>query len=147
MRVLFLDFDGVLHPVSALQWFAMGLPTNEVIRRGKLFRWTWVLDELLEPHSDVRIVVHSSWRLLHDDALMPMFLGPLGDCYAGITFGAGRWEGIDMVVQQNGLVDYRILDDHPEEFPAGLSELITCDSELGVYDKAVQHQILAWLQR
>jgi hypothetical protein len=145
MRALFLDFDGVLHPVSALRCFEMRLPVETAIGRGRLFRWSWVLADLLEPHPDVQIIVHSSWRLLHRQSALPKFMGPLGNRFAGSTTGDERWEGITQVVVQNRLSDFRVLDDHPEHFPAGLSELIVCDSELGVYDETVRNHLRAWL--
>jgi hypothetical protein len=145
MRVLFLDFDGVLHPISVLRWFEMRLPLETIIQRAGLFRWTWILNDLLEPYPDVRIIVHSSWRLLHRESVLPNFMGPLGSRFAGSTKGDERWQGIERAVQQNRLSEFRILDDHPEHFPVGLSELIVCDSELGVYDEAVRNQLRAWL--
>ncbi|MDB5763933.1 MAG: hypothetical protein JWQ21_2928 [Herminiimonas sp.] len=145
MRILFLDFDGVLHPISVLRWFEMRLPLETIIQRARLFRWTWILAELLEPYPDVRIIVHSSWRLLKTDAELSTFLGPLSNRFTGSTPHVQRWESIEWVLQQNRLSDFRILDDHPEEFPLQLDELIVCDSELGVYDEAVRNQLMKWL--
>jgi hypothetical protein len=34
---------------------------RDAIKHGRLFRWTWVLEEILD-ETDVSIVVHSSWR-------------------------------------------------------------------------------------
>lgn len=147
MRVLFLDFDGVLHPISAMRWFEMRLPLETTIQRARLFRWTWILAEILDPYPDVQIIVHSSWRLLKTDFDLKGFLGPLENRFAGSTPRAQRWESVEWVVQQNLLSDYRILDDHAEEFPSGLNELIVCDSELGVYDEAVRRQVREWLNR
>jgi hypothetical protein len=146
MRVLFLDFDGVLHPISALRWFEMRLPLESIIQRARLFRWAWTLHEMLEPYLDVRIVVHSTWRLLKTDAELQSFLGPLSSRFVGSTPRAERWESIEWFVQQNELSDYRILDDHPDAFPSELNELIVCDSELGVYDEAVRKKLQAWLE-
>lgn len=145
-KILFIDFDGVLHPVSATRWFDLQLPIEESIERGKLFRWTWLLADILQPYPEVAIVVHSTWRLLKSDTELKCFLGPLGARYAGSTPRAQRYESIEWVLQQNSLSDYRILDDHPEEFPLGIAELIICDSELGVYDRSVRAQLLAWLE-
>src|SRR3546814_15012393 len=79
MRIIYCDFDGVLHPVSALRGFEMRLPREEVIRSGRLFRWTYILDELLLDHPDVRIAVHSSWRQLLPDREVCGYLGPLSE--------------------------------------------------------------------
>lgn len=64
MRILFLDFDGVLHP---------GDPEFD----GEKFCWLPVLERLLIAHVDVRIVVHSSWRYDHTDAELKQLLGRL----------------------------------------------------------------------
>lgn len=147
-RVLFTDYDGVFHPVSDLKWFEMRLPTEECIRRGRLFRWTYILAELLEPHVDVQLVVHSSWRHLHPENKLMDLLGPLQGRFAGvIPREYDRAEGILDYAKTHNLVDYRILDDHPECFPSGLPELIVCDSEEGVFDQGVRAQLLDWLER
>jgi hypothetical protein len=147
VRVLFADYDGVFHPVSDLKWFAMGMPTDLAIERGGLFRWTRELADILELHPDVKIVVHSSWRLLHPESKVKSLLGPLSDRFIGIIPPEhDRHEGICAYVAQHGLTDYRILDDHPECFPDGLQGLIVCDSENGVLDQNVRAQICAWLE-
>lgn len=50
-RLLFLDFDGVSHPLALI---------NQ-LRSDTWFCWPNVLVELLEPWPDVEIVMHSSW--------------------------------------------------------------------------------------
>jgi hypothetical protein len=57
-RVIFLDFDGVLHatvgPASAMRQFV----------------WLPALLGLLEPHEDVRLVVHASARQNSPEAFL-----------------------------------------------------------------------------
>lgn len=48
MRLIFLDFDGVLHPM------------NVQLTKVKRFCWIHVLDGLLADHPDVHLVVHST---------------------------------------------------------------------------------------
>ncbi len=50
MRLIFLDFDGVLHEARG------------DLEEGQYFKWLPILTELITPHPDVRVVVHSSWR-------------------------------------------------------------------------------------
>jgi hypothetical protein len=50
MRVVFLDFDGVLHPDP---------PSNEL----PLFCRAMLLEEWLVQHPDVCVVISSTWRL------------------------------------------------------------------------------------
>ena len=62
MRVIFLDFDGVLHPR---------------ISPDKLFVHVDRLSHVLKDHPDVKIVVSSSWRASHTIKQLCHFLGPL----------------------------------------------------------------------
>jgi hypothetical protein len=146
MRVIFLEFDGVLHPASAAARFTPVAPLKRTTQRAWLFRWAWILDELLAGHSDVGIVVHSNWRFLASDDELQSFLGPLARRFAGSTPRAQRWQSISLVVEQNRLRDYRILDALPTAFPFGLAELIACDPEGGLQAYGVQHQIERWLR-
>lgn len=56
-RLLFLDFDGVLHP-DAVYLTSRGV---ELRAEGELFMWAPVLVEALAPHQDVQIVLSTSW--------------------------------------------------------------------------------------
>ena len=89
-RVIFLDFDGVLHPCPPDRIFEPILPLAELIRIDNMFRWVPLLAEILDGHKDVRIIVHSTWRLLASDEELRSVLGPLADRFAGSTPRAGR---------------------------------------------------------
>jgi len=55
--ILFLDFDGVLHPDEV--YLVHGRP---VLRDdGSLFMWAPLLAEALTPFPDVQIVLSTSW--------------------------------------------------------------------------------------
>lgn len=56
-RLLFLDFDGVLHP-DAVYRTRRGV---ELRAEGKLFMWAPRLVEALAEHPDVSIVLSTSW--------------------------------------------------------------------------------------
>lgn len=144
-RTIFLDFDGVLHPLADTHWFELGLPLAKTIERGRLFRWSWPLAELLEDHSDVQIIVHSCWRNFMRDAELKALLGPLERRYAGATPRVDRWPSIQQVIIEKQLRNYCILDDRASEFPPDLAELILCDPEEGVYDFAVRDKVRNWL--
>jgi hypothetical protein len=146
MRVLFLEFDGVLHPASAVWRVAPVAPLKRTIQDAWLLRWAWVLDELLEGHDDVGIMVHSHWRLLAPDDELQTFLGPIAGRFIGTTPRLPRWQSIATVVDQHRLRHYRILDAVPEAFPPGLAELIACDPEAGLKDFRVHDRINAWLR-
>ncbi|CDM42352.1 MULTISPECIES: HAD domain-containing protein [Pseudomonadaceae] len=56
-RLLFLDFDGVLHP-DAVYLTSRGV---ELRAEGVLFMWAPLLVGALAPHQDVQIVLSTSW--------------------------------------------------------------------------------------
>ncbi len=55
--ILFLDFDGVLHPARAI----MGQQGPELVGEGSLFMWIEPLAELLANYPHVQIVLSTSW--------------------------------------------------------------------------------------
>lgn len=55
--LLFLDFDGVLHPDEV--YLVKGRPTLKA--EGSLFMWAGILAEALSPHPDVDIILSTSW--------------------------------------------------------------------------------------
>lgn len=57
-RVLFLDFDGVLHPAAVFQSRdELYLARNDIA----LFAWAPLLVRALTPYPDVRLVLSTSW--------------------------------------------------------------------------------------
>ena len=145
MRVLFLEFDGVLHPLSATYRFLPRSPLRHEVLRLWLIRWAWVLDELLASHPEVGIVVHSNWRLFVPDEELQTVLGPLTQRFRGTTPRMPKWDSIVAVAQSNELRDYRILDASPTAFPQEVAELIICDAEAGLQDLRVQTKLASWL--
>lgn len=55
--ILFLDYDGVLHPVDA--YLEKGRPVLRA--EGELFMWAPLLIGTLTEHPHVRIVLSTSW--------------------------------------------------------------------------------------
>lgn len=56
--ILFLDFDGVLHPAEV--FLRDGKPVFTSLW-GHMFMWTPLLIEALEPYPDVKIILSTSW--------------------------------------------------------------------------------------
>jgi hypothetical protein len=131
MRVLLLDFDGVLNGTT----------------KGPAFQWVPVLAQLLEPHADVRLVIHASARHHSDADFLARRLGVLTPRVLGVTEPRlPRWESIKAWLAGHPQVSsHRILDDMPAEFPVNLTELIVCPSNEGVTAATVQAQLQDWL--
>lgn len=132
MRILFVDIDGVMHPV--------GCDVDA------LFMWRGVLDELLAEHGDVALVVSSTWRYEYSLVELRELLGPR---VADSTPRGPRWDSIQWWMSQNYRMvqNWRVLDDAPQEFPDSPPlELIVCDSLTGLSDAGVQVQLRAWLE-
>lgn len=138
-RILFLDFDGVLHPASAYQ-------TTPFIH-------AQALADCLQPH-DCEIVISSSWRfqytLLELRELLPHELarrvsGVTGPVHIG---SMARYQEI-----QNHLlrrtdrddVSWRALDDSSWEFPARQPELILCNPNQGIGSNQLR-ELSQWLE-
>jgi hypothetical protein len=128
--VIFLDFDGVLHPADYLRF-------NEV--DGELvfgsdarFCWAGMLWDLIKNH-DCGLVIHSSWRTSFDLAeIKEMFSSELASRIRGATVGGARFHSIQAYVEAHRLSKYLILDDAPEEFPSDLQALVVCHPERGI---------------
>lgn len=136
MKLVFLDFDGVLHPAGGAPGAC--LP----------FEWLPMLAELLESVPEVSLAIHSTWREVHPQDYLQEFLGSLGARVVGpVPFGP-KEEAIRAFLTANHEVeDYLILDDSPCEFSADLrARLIACHPNRGVSDPEVQMKIQAWLQ-
>lgn len=135
-QLLFLDFDGVLHPCSA------GV--------ADLFRRKSLLEDALAG-SRCRVVISSSWRhhfpLRELVSSLPMavqhrVVGATGAPHVG------RWPRYNEICTYVRLhapgSDWRALDDSWIEFPRSCPELIACDPNVGMTLIQVD-QLRRWL--
>jgi hypothetical protein len=134
-KVLFLDFDGVLHPTS---------------HGSVLFSQMNLLEEAVGNES-CQIVISSSWRFHMDlDRLRGQFsrglqeriLGVTGEPYIG---SYARFHEINAYVQDQGISDWRALDDSFWEFPKGCDQLIRCNPNTGMSSVEV-NLVKSWLE-
>ena len=134
-RLLFLDFDGVLHPAG------------DEVKASQYFLWLDVLVRLLAPWPDVALAVHSTWRYDHTPDELRALLGSLGQRFIGAVPRGPRQNSIDWFLHLNpSFKNHLILDDAPQEFTSVAEErLVICDSRLGLSEPRVQGRILAWL--
>ncbi|NEX63997.1 HAD domain-containing protein [Noviherbaspirillum galbum] len=144
MRVIFLDVDGVLHPASAAIRFSLAGSPRANAQALWLFRWAWILDELLAPYPDVGIIVHSDWRLFLSSGELQSLLGPLGRRFIGVTPRGPRPESVAAVLETADVEDHLVLE-------AGIDNAVQsscqvrCDPMAGLQDFRVQARIRAWL--
>jgi len=132
--MLFLDFDGVLHPSPG--------PTD--------FCRLPLLESWLRTHPDVNIIISSSWREVMDmEVLQHIFSEDLqhrviDKCpliHNEEKFEFYRHEEILRWIKQesyDGL--WLVLDDAAHEFPAGYDLLIACDKSKGI-DEVVINEL------
>ena len=135
MRIVFLDFDGVLHPTPLAD-------ADEPLR--------------LLPHlkrvlagRDVALVVHSTWRYVYRPRELGELLATAGAPLLGATPRGPRYESILWWLHLNpSVTDYIILDDDAKEFPdPPPAELLLCDPADGLLTPGVLERLGRWLER
>jgi hypothetical protein len=124
--LLFLDFDGVLHPVRS-----NGLG---------FFCRLELLETTLARYPDVQIIISSSWREAYPGGVLSDMLGRLGSRFIGLTpvLGESRYSEILKVMEAHPNIPYVILDDDPSLFPTDCQELLLCDPLIGFDERAVE---------
>ena len=145
--ILFLDFDGVLHPVGE-----HALDENFcLVENPRLFIWRPILEQILTPFPMVKIVISSDWRRLFDDASLIRLLGPLVGRFAGVveTYGPSRAAEIVAEAKRRATANWLALDDHPSVAAACASDtrFIACAPDTGLasitVQQALRHQLAA----
>lgn len=148
-RVIFLDFDGVMHPPRAIAGARPPLEPHEILTGWPAtFQHLGILQKMLEGHADIAVVVSSSWRMFLTDEQLGELLEPIGWLYWQPSCRSRRC--IRAWLEVNAIADYVVLDDRLRFFP-GLEKdwpsLILCESELGISDPAVQKKLEEWINR
>lgn len=140
--LIFLDFDGVLHPKGCApsDYFAH-LPRLEAV---------------LRDFATVRVVISSTWQDAYSlPALRRRFSDDIAARIVGVT-GSGDPDGeaetrhaqIAMYLRHAGMADvpWVAVDDAADEFPAGCAELVLCDSTIGL-DAEAEERLRATMMR
>jgi len=134
--LLSIDFDGVLHPLDAA--FAVNDSRQPVqkLRAAGLFCHCNLLENLLQKHDQVELVVHSSWRLACSPERIRELLGPLGHRLRGVTpVGISDREAsiLDVLRRwQRPRENLVVLDDQAVYFQNLSANLVLCPSDAGV---------------
>ena len=136
-KLLFLDFDGVLHPTH----FAGEDPFNRVT----------LLEEALVD-ANLGIVISSSWRFTHSieklQKILPKTISSLvvGSTGVPVIGKHPRFHEIMAYLHSYGQADWRALDDSYWEFPSPCPQLIRCNSNTGIGSKELAI-LSAWLDK
>lgn len=135
MRLIFLDFDGVLHEARG------------DLEDARFFEWVPLLMEHIAPYPDVRVVVHSSWRHMHTPEELRGFMLGLDGRYLGAVPPGPRERAIREYLRQAPQVrDYLVIDDSPDEFSRIRGRrLLICDPTTGLSAPDAQQRLSAWL--
>jgi hypothetical protein len=134
-KVLFLDFDGVLHPTLS--------QGRDLFSRADALA-------VVVGHWKPAVVISSSWRF-HDrfedvvgrlpQAIAAQVVGATGPAMMGRH---ARWNEIRACCARNGYRDWRALDDSAFEFPTPCAELIRCDGAIGLTQRELD-ALVGWL--
>jgi len=134
-KLLFLDFDGVLHPSHL---------TGE-----SPFSRAHLLEETLAQFSP-KIVISSSWRFTHNlEKLQKTVPAHISSLIIGATGQAvigkhPRFTEIQNYLSGYGPVDWKALDDSYWEFPNPCLRLIRCNPNTGITDRQIL-ELQQWL--
>ncbi|WP_443751096.1 HAD domain-containing protein [Asticcacaulis solisilvae] len=133
--ILFLDYDGVLHPDEV---YTRGNRPYLAVA-GELFMWAYVVEDALADLPDIRIVISSSWaRFLGFERAKAALPPALGQRVIGATWHTGmkvsdhgpplrypetvwdrmtRYQQIARWAKRAGLSDWLAIDDNDEGWP------------------------------
>lgn len=158
--ILFLDFDGVLHPDAA--YLVNGRPTLKA--EGQLFMWAPLLVEVLADLPDVQIVLSTSWaRELSFNRARRWLPHELRTRVIGATWHSAmsmKREGFrslsnwwdeatryQQIKRYAGLADWVAIDDQPEGWGADdLDKLVHTHSDTGLSPPSIRALLAARLQ-
>lgn len=163
--ILFLDFDGVLHPDAV--YLEKGRPVLRA--EGDLFMWAPLLAEVLAEFQDVQIVLSTSWARefgysraskFLPEALQKRTIGAtwhsamkwhIEGMYSRYTQtwwdNVSRHEQIKRWAERAACEAWLAIDDKPTGWTATDGEkLILTDSERGLSDQDVIMQLVKRLQ-
>lgn len=133
--LLMLDFDGVLHPLYAVDDYAFAEDAfgGEALPR---FAHVGALAEALAPHVALRIVISSSWQLAHPLPELKRLIAPLGEQVIATTGDAGltRYDSIRRWLAASGYDgEWIALDDDARGWPEDeRHRLVWCDPDTGL---------------
>ncbi|MFN9476512.1 HAD domain-containing protein [Acidovorax sp.] len=164
--VLYLDLDGVVHHEAVLWHPRRGIYMSPHQAAGHaLFEWIHILEEALEPHPAVALVLSSTWCIRPGyRATLKRLSASLRSKFIGGTYhkrvhGVDPWNLSTFRAMPRGVQvledalrrkprQWIALDDDVEDWPdSARHNLIACDGATGLSSPAVRHELREKLQR
>lgn len=165
MKLLSLDFDGVLHSATdpVMVNFRAGAPAWQLevaFKAQGRFVWAPELAQALECCDDMAIIIHSTWRRRYDDATLRSFLPDVlarrvimldGQIDRQLDADAYVDAALDLIAPASVCV----MDDRPEFFAEGrvqrwmdanAGQFLWCTPQHGVTDPNINRALVAWCQ-
>lgn len=156
-RILYLDFDGVLHDEQVYWDVKRGIYLDTPGRT--LFEWAPVLEDLLAQHRDVRIVLSTSWVPMRSFSYAKNRLSQTLDARViGSTFHRKYMRREDFISLPRGVQiaqdvlrrsprSWIAIDDDAVEWPNSLwNHLIHTDGSTGIGAPKIQSAVMQWLK-
>ena len=149
--------SGYYYPTGRVDALLTAPVAGGRVRGHALFEHAQLLAELLEPHTDVRIVLSTSWvvefGLAEAVRRLPSALGTrvIGATFNPAVHGAGfravaRGNQVQAEARRLGLANWIALDDDARDWPEeDLDRLIRTDPVLGLGAADVQAKLRSWL--
>ncbi|WP_110948352.1 HAD domain-containing protein [Pseudomonas bohemica] len=152
--ILFLDFDGVLHPDSVF----LSRKGPKLRSEGELFMWVGFLEDILQDLPDVRIVLSTSWirNIGYSRAIKRLPLA-VQQRVVGATWHSSmasgwadenlwdqssRYSQILRYVARSAVSDWVALDDDTEGWAdADLFRLVAVDPVLGLSEERARSEL------
>jgi hypothetical protein len=144
LTILFLDFDGVLHPYSP--W-----PHDEVVR-GQYFIHLPRLEGVLRDFAEVQVVIASDWRLYQPlEKLRTFFSEDIRPRVSGTTTlerstseeVGQRQIQAEQYLRKHNLVhaQWVAVDDTPANYLTG-ARVVLCEDQFGAREEAALRRLL-----
>lgn len=161
-QLLYLDFDGVLHPneVYRQRGGVMLLPQHHRSAGHRLFEHAGLLDSMLEPYPAVRIVLSTSWVRCLGFSVARSYLPPtLAARVVGATYHSAmrytmefehmsRGQQVLADVQRRLPRAWLAIDDDGEAWPnQHLDKLVLSHPDKGISEHQVQNFLAESLEQ
>lgn len=156
-QVLYLDFDGVLHPED-VRVRPRGGPFVHSPAGRQLFEHAELLADMLEPYPDVRVVLSTSWVRVYRYRRTVRFLPPrLARRCIGATYHSAmhrtwfeqlpRGRQVRADVRRRAPNVWLAVDDTDEGWDGARDHLVLSDEVDGIAAPRVRNELIAALER